>query len=89
MKSKFILFISLVIGGVLSVFASSFPDGLEKVAEDQGFMESAISFWQGFMPDYFLPGVNSIWFATSLAGITGTLLVYGIFKIIELIIKKI
>jgi cobalt/nickel transport system permease protein len=33
--------VSLVIAGALSFFASSNPDGLEYVAEDQGFIEAA------------------------------------------------
>ena len=89
MKSKFIFFISLVIGGVLSVFASSFPDGLEKVAEEKNFMESATSYWTGLIPDYLMPGINQEWLATALAGIFGTLIVFTILKLIEIIIKKI
>ena len=88
MKNKLILFISLFIGGGLSIFASSSPDGLEKVAEDKNFLESAVSHWPGLIPDYAMPGVNQEWLATALAGLGGTLIVFGIFIIIELIIKK-
>ncbi len=33
--------VSLFIAGFVSFYASSSPDGLEKVAEDQGFIETA------------------------------------------------
>jgi cobalt/nickel transport system permease protein len=35
------LVVSFLLAGVVSFFASSNPDGLEYVAEDQGFLESA------------------------------------------------
>jgi len=42
--NKFILAgiaLSLLIAGVLSFYASSHPDGLEKVAETKGFLDTA------------------------------------------------
>ena len=44
LTNKFLLagiLISLAIAGVLSYYASSSPDGLEKVAEDEGFLDTA------------------------------------------------
>jgi len=58
MKTKYILIISLLIGGGLSTFAASFPDGLEKVAEENNFIGSAVSIWSGLIPDYLMPGVD-------------------------------
>lgn len=35
------ILVALLIAGAVSFFASSAPDGLEKVAEDQGFIDTA------------------------------------------------
>lgn len=75
------LLIALVVGGIISIFASSFPDGLEKVAEKKGFIEKAENVKPVIsapVPDYAWPGVTDERLATSLAGIFGTLLVFGI-----------
>lgn len=87
MKTKLILIISLLIGGGLSIFASSYPDGLERVAEDHNFLGLAVSFWSGLIPDYLMPGVDCEWLATALAGVGGTLMVFGILYLIGLIIN--
>ena len=88
MKNKLILIISLLIGGILSIFASGFPDGLEKVAEDKHFLGSAVSYWSGIIPDYIVPGVSHEWLATALAGVIGTMLVFGLLSLFGFIIKK-
>ena len=70
---------ALFIGGAMSPLASTYPDGLEKVAEAAGFAESAESsrHWNAPLPDYAVPGVQSEPMATRLAGILGTLAVFG------------
>jgi PDGLE domain len=64
-----------------SPYASSSPDGLEKVAEEKAFLE------QGRLhsvqedapvPDYAFPGVADERVATGLAGFVGTLVVFGV-----------
>ena len=82
MNKKEILFGLLVaafLAVVLSPFASPWLDGLEKVAEDKGFLEKGevepvIS---APIPDYAWPGLKSEKLATSAAGILGTLIVFG------------
>jgi cobalt/nickel transport protein len=82
-KNYFGLFLlALFIGGILSPFASSQPDGLEKVAEDQGFISSAISLFDGFIPDYIFPGIGNEFLATSLAGFLGSTIVFLIFSLL-------
>ncbi|MBU1130935.1 PDGLE domain-containing protein [Patescibacteria group bacterium] len=88
MKVRFILIISLLISGALSIFASSYPDGLEKVAEDKDFLESAISWWGGLIPDYAMPGVASGKLATALAGIIGALIVFGLLYLFGFIVNR-
>jgi len=63
---------------VLSPLASSWPDGLEHVAEDQGFADKAADGPYQFIPDYVVPGVRSNALATILAGIIGMLMLFGI-----------
>ncbi|MFZ1719853.1 MAG: PDGLE domain-containing protein [Candidatus Moraniibacteriota bacterium] len=73
---KRILIVSLFIGGGLSLLASSSPDGLEKVAAEQGFLEQGRQLFTATIPDYMMPGIQNEPFATSLAGIIGTLSVF-------------
>jgi len=67
------LFLALV-----SPLASSSPDGLERVAEDKGFMETGREAIFEAIPDYVMPGVGSEAVATILAGLIGTLMLFGI-----------
>jgi cobalt/nickel transport system permease protein len=61
---------------IASPLASSHPDGLEWVAEQNGFLESAKSPLYKIVPDYLFPGVSNTTLATILAGIIGVLLVF-------------
>jgi hypothetical protein len=63
---------------VLSPLASSSPDGLEKVAQDKGFIEIAREALFKLIPDYMLPGVANEAGATILSGIIGALILFGI-----------
>lgn len=78
--------VTLVIAGLLSPLASPNPDGLERVAEDYGFMERAINVLRAPIPDYVLPGFSNEALATGLAGIIGTtvvfLVAYGVGRVL-------
>jgi cobalt/nickel transport system permease protein len=63
---------------VLSPVASANPDGLEWVAEQKGFLEAARQPLYNVIPDYIFPGVSNESLATIVAGIVGTLLVFGV-----------
>ncbi len=73
------LAVSVLLALLLSPFASSRPDGLEWVAEARGFLHLSEGEppLQAPIPDYILPGVESERLATGLAGLVGTLLVFG------------
>jgi len=62
----------------ISPLASSSPDGLEKVAEDKGFIEEAAEAPYELIADYLFPGVENETVATILAGIIGTLVLFGL-----------
>ncbi len=67
----------LTIGLVLlSPMASSYPDGLEWVAEQQGFLNAAREPVYKIIPDYILPGISNEALATILAGFLGIILVF-------------
>lgn len=73
----------VVFGGLLiavllviaSPLASSHPDGLEWVAEQQRFIDAARGPLYQIIPDYLLPGVQNKALATILAGLVGLLVV--------------
>ncbi|MEM9926408.1 MAG: energy-coupling factor ABC transporter permease [Cyanobacteria bacterium P01_D01_bin.50] len=69
----------LLIAGLLSLFASAWPDGLEKVAEDTGFIDLAeqirISIPTPFA-DYTFNENEGI--GTSMAGILGSIVCFGV-----------
>jgi hypothetical protein len=55
-------------------FASSSPDGLERVVETFGVEEHA-SFWNGLMSDYAIEAIADPYVSTLLAGVFGTFMV--------------
>ena len=63
---------------ILSPLASSWPDGLERVAEDKGFIDNALGAPYEIVPDYIVPGVSNDALATILAGILGVALMFGL-----------
>jgi len=73
--------VCLLLAVFLAPFASSSPDGLERVAEDQGFLDKAEGgqVWKAApIPDYEMPGVGGNRTATAVAGVAGTLIVFGL-----------
>ncbi len=71
------LMVSLAVAGGLSYFASSHPDGLERVAEDHGFAEKAEAPSHTVLPDYTVPGMNGF-LSNGLAGIIGVAATFGL-----------
>ncbi len=63
---------------LFSPFASSHPDGLERVAEDNGFLDDGKGPSYKIIPDYTFPGVENEHAATILSGIVGVLIVAGL-----------
>ena len=63
---------------LLSPFASAYPDGLERVAENLGFLDTAQSAPYEIIPDYTVPFLGETALSTIVAGIIGALVVLGI-----------
>ncbi len=83
--------IALAIAIFLSPFASSWPDGLEKVAKDLGFIEKGegAEVLKAPIPDYKYPGLDSEGVSTALSGTLGTLAMFGIgFGVARLLRRK-
>jgi cobalt/nickel transport system permease protein len=64
------LLIALAVA-LLSPLADPNPDGLERVAEDQGFIAAAQDAPYNLIPDYVVPGVENEALATMAAGVIG------------------
>jgi cobalt/nickel transport system permease protein len=60
---------------ILSPLASASPDGLERVAEDLGFLEAGLDAPYQIIPDYTLPFLGETALSTILAGLIGALIV--------------
>jgi cobalt/nickel transport protein len=67
------LVVSLLVAGVASYYASSHPDGLEHVAEQTGFIDSAEDSATADSPlaDYETSGVDDRRISGGLAGVIG------------------
>lgn len=62
---------------LLSPLASGDPDGLERVAENLGFLERAQDAPFNVLPDYTVPGLDGS-ISTILAGVVGLLIVFAL-----------
>ena len=67
------LLASLLLAGVASFYASSSPDGLEKVAEDIGFIDSAKDHANSdtTLANYGVKGIENERLSGGLAGLIG------------------
>lgn len=81
--------VSLFFAGVISNFASGSPDGLEKVAEDTGFIETAQDSAVATSPlaDYGVSLIDNEFLSTGLSGVIGVaitaLVAFGLFKFLK------
>ena len=83
--------VCLLMALFLSPFASSSPDGLEKVAETKGFASKGEGwkFWKHApLPDYEIPWIKNKNISTAFSGLVGTLAIFFIALGIGKLIKK-
>ena len=81
------LAVAIGLGAAASPFASSSPDGLERVAGDQGFLGNARAALFSIIPDYTVPGVDGN-LSTILAGLIGVVLVFAIMLLVGRILAR-
>lgn len=83
-----LLAIAFFVGGIISLAASPSPDGLERVAENQGFLDRSITYFTGVIPDYAVPGIAHEYVAIGLAGVIGTGITFGILWLISALLTR-
>jgi hypothetical protein len=81
------LAIAAIVVIVLVPLASQDPDGLERVAEDKGFLESAQDALFSILPDYTIPGIDGS-LATILAGLFGVGIVFGLMVVVGRLLAR-
>lgn len=72
----------------LSPLASSSPDGLERVAENKGFIDLAQEAPFQIIADYVFPGIENEAVATILAGLVGSLILFGVVYSVAWLLKS-
>lgn len=88
--SRFILgllAVSLGISGLLTLFASESPDGLERSLEKHSIHEGE-PIAKAPMPDYEAPLTIRPAFRKAIAGITGTLILFGILILLGAALRR-
>jgi cobalt/nickel transport system permease protein len=72
----------LIVAAGLAIFVSpwacSWPDGLDRIAENFGFEARAATLINAWIPDYKMPGISPAGIATAVAGTVGTLVMFGL-----------
>lgn len=66
---------------ILAPLASGDPDGLERVATDQRFLDRGEDAPYAIIPDYSVPGIDGS-LSTILAGLIGVVVVFGVLWLI-------
>jgi cobalt/nickel transport system permease protein len=82
------LLVALAIAVFASPFASTAPDGLEKVAQTHGFADRAAPqpLVAAPVPDYAVPGIGRAGVATAVAGLLGTVVVFALSLVVARVV---
>jgi len=82
--------VAVVLAGGVSYFASSAPDGLDRVAQDHGLARSERPHALGDGPfaGYAVKGVSSSWLSGGLAGVTGVVVVLALTSGIAFAVRR-
>jgi ABC-type Fe3+ transport system permease subunit len=80
--------IAVLVVVLLAPLASSDPDGLERVAEDQGFIDRASNVVGGLLGDYAIPGIGNETLSTILSGLLGIALVVGVLFLLGRLVAR-
>lgn len=84
------LLVALLLAGGVSFYASSAPDGLNRVAHDQGFSRTARTHSSGKSPlaGYRAPGVQAKRLSHGLAGVAGSLVVLALAGGVTMLVRR-
>ena len=82
--------ISLLLAGIVSNYESSSPDGLEKVAGDIGFLDTAKKHTNAdkLLADYGVKGIENDRLSTGAAGVIGVIATAGISTGLFLVLRR-
>jgi len=82
--------VTLILAGVVSFYASSNPDGLEKVAEKIGFIETAKehSISDSPLADYGVKGIENSRVSVGAAGVIGVIVIGGVASVLFLALAR-
>lgn len=73
---------------ILAPLASPDPDGLERVAEDHGFIGMAQNFFSGLLGDYAIPGIDDPTLSTILSGLLGIAIVVAFVFVLGRVVAR-
>ncbi len=82
------LVIAAAVVVILAPLASSDPDGLERVAEDAGFIGMAQNFFSGLLGDYAIPGIDNPTLSTILSGLLGVAIVVALVYVLGRVVAR-
>ena len=80
--------IAVLVVIVLAPRASSDPDGLERVATDNGFIGQAQNFFSGLFNGYAIPGIDDPTVSTILSGLLGVAILLGLVFVIGRVLAR-
>jgi hypothetical protein len=82
--------VALLLAGVVSLFASRSPDGLERVAEDQGIARTAKDhpLADGPLADYGVAAIDNGPLSGGLAGVAGVLVVLALTTGVAYVVRR-
>lgn len=82
--------VAVVLAGVVSLFASSAPDGLSRVARDHGIdrAERTHALGDGPMAGYGVRGVATPWLSQGMAGVAGVVVVLALTSGLALVVRR-
>jgi uncharacterized membrane protein YdjX (TVP38/TMEM64 family) len=83
----FALAIALVVVVAAAYLASGDPDGLERVAEDHGFLGAGRDNPFSIIADYVFPGLDGP-LATIVAGVIGVAVVFGLVLLVGRVLAR-
>ena len=81
-------FVVTLLAVLISPYASANPDGLERVAEDIGFLNASQDAPYQLLPDYTIPFLGETGLSTVIAGVVGALVVFGLLVLIGRNLRK-
>jgi cobalt/nickel transport system permease protein len=70
-----------------AIWASADPDGLERIAEDLGFIDAGREPGFEILPDYTVPGLDGA-LSTVVAGVIGVVIILGLMLLLGRLLAR-